>query len=525
MIEKNATHDLTILIPTTGQRVQLLAVIEQLFTLAQEFSTVRMNVIVSFNIDPLKPKKVYCNLSDFHLDNFTASEIYQDEWRIHAEEHLIYLLDWSLTNVTNDNSIIWFLTDYDPLIRSGFEELLKFLSTHSPDIFFVNNVWGDLNGEVISALAYPVNAQVWKGTAKDLFCGLGFEHAVTNIGTFFFRRGFLTEFLVQKFRNTYEREHVSSHAWWLFEACSQADVYLVATPIVVNKFQPHNFDDAATWKKATSIKGQPAKYPWTIGYLSQLAYFLNQGLLTMRDLRTATISEPQRGILLFLDDVMRQLLVQAQYALSDRDEQFSREDLALVRRIFIGAFPTRRELVDAVCTVLDCEMLDATARLRAYYIAHACLRHEGQHGGFSILFAGSMRGYHIYEHRVGFVAVLQKDRIHFGYRDLDPVDLCPYLFFASSQEELRAKLNATNSTANNVIIWQHIQYFDVTLRGREEYMLNYPEIQLKLLTSNRRSRQKALRRLERALRHPYRIKSLCVRLCAAVLNMMFRTES
>jgi hypothetical protein len=214
--------------------------------------------------------------------------------------------------------------------------------------------------------------------------------------------------------------------------------------------------------------------------------------------------------LLFLDEIVRNLSSQATVALTKASERYSAADVALIKRILITAFPTRRPLFDSLCTVLDANVSDLNSRIVAFRRADEIMQREARHGGFSILFCGSASGYYIYRHRIGFVAVLAKKRVHLAYRDLDPVDIVPYLLFGKTEEMVRRKITSALSEQNAQIIWNYLEYVRVQLQRDEEITVKFPRLQAKLLAnaaSAGRNAQNRLRRFDRALNRPWLLKS------------------
>jgi hypothetical protein len=471
--------ELTVIIPSLGRRESLFDIIEQLRDLAAHKPDLNICIIVSFNPKPSWGMQVASPQTGQLLPNLRVEVMLQDRYLPNSEAHLLHLLQWFSAKPHSADSYLWFLTDNDPLLAAGMAAMIELIELEEPDVLFMNNVWGDSKGEMIPALAFPMHARIWTGPAKDLFCGLGFEHAVTNIGVFILRAGFLTPELVSLFQATFEREEVCSHAWWLFEASSRGRLYLHSIPVLVNKMNPHNFDPDPTWREGTDRRKLPWQYPWTVGYLKHLIYYIEKGLLTCDDLRTATISEPQRGILPFMDEIVRRLFLQAEVALTSAQERFSSKETSLVKEIFFRVYPARKALIDALCNTIEAGDTDSASRLAAFETAHDIWRHEQEHGLFAKLFLSSTNGYHIYEHRNGFVAILQKDRIDLGYREIDPIDFEPYLLYGPTEAAIRKKIHECCAEARYTnIIWENYNYFGVSLREPQEKPIRAPQLQV-----------------------------------------------
>ena len=144
-------------------------------------------------------------------------------------------------------------------------------------------------------------------------------------------------------------------------------------------------------------------------------------------------------------------------------------------------------------------------RLEAYKSAYEIWRHQHEHGLFSPLFRTSVRGFHIYEHRLGYVAVLQKDRIHLAYRDLDPQDFPPYLLYSETEAGVREKIAACYQNEKYAdTLWRNWDYFSVYLRKPEFKPTKFPRLQTHLKLKHRR---KKLDKIYAALRKPKKLSS------------------
>ena len=437
---------LDIVIPTLGRRNNLFDVIEQLRGFANRTEQVRMRVIVSFNPKTPKAQTVYLDGIQAQSKNFTLEWISPERYQDNSEEHLLWLMDWYHRQAKHPDAYVWALTDYDPIIDVGFDALVDFISNDSADIFYMNNLWGDTLGELLPSLSVRSNVKVWRGPLPDFFTGIGFAHATTCIGTLFIKSSFLDEVAIQSFRDIFARSEVNAHAWWGFELAARGSFAFLATPVVMNKFNRHNFDHAPTWKEATMVKQQASKWPWIVGYLIHLDLYMERGMLTPLQLKTAIISEAQRGILLFMDEIIRQLEVQMKLGLRNASERFNASDVALIRKVFRLVFPLRMPMIDAMCEVLDKRLTDPKERLLAYKRATKFRYTEAGQGEFSPLFFGSAYGWAIHQHRVGYVAVLRKGEIFKAYRDLDPFDLDPLILFAKTELEIREKIDRARAT-------------------------------------------------------------------------------
>jgi hypothetical protein len=385
--------------------------------------------------------------------------------------------------VSESNTFVWPVTDYDPLIEAGFNAVVDFLKSSVPDLFYVNNLWADVQGELLPSPAFRTNQLIWHGDASYFFRALGFEHATSNIGCFFLRSGFITDSIIRMFENTLARAEQCAHAWWMLEAGMSSNAfYFVSTPIVMNKFNIHHFDDSTTWKENADRNGKPSQYDWTIGFLKHLAYHIDAGQMTYQEIRTALISEPQRGILPFLDDILRRLFIQAKFALRHPGERFDAEAIALIKRIWGNVYPLRMPMIRLLCDVLDKSNDDQESRLRGYKFAIRFSSVEGEQGIFSTLYRNSAYSYNWYEHNAGFVAVLDKGPIHRAFRDLDPIDLSPYFLYASTEEELIEKIKVARQKADPDVLFKHYDYFSVNLRSAPSPVMRWPTLQLWILS-------------------------------------------
>lgn len=402
-----------------------------------------------------------------------------DTYQASSERHLLWCLRWVLRNRPGSGSYVWPLTDFDPIIPSGFDALVDFLRGHDPDIFFVNNLWADTMGEPLPSPAFRTNSPVWHGPATQLFRSQGYEHATSNIGSLIIRGAYLSEDLLDLFDATLARAEVCAHAWWSFEASTRSDrFYLLAAPVVANKFNIHHFDHSSTWRQNARRNGVTTYHDWTVGYLRHLAYYVEQGMLSYRDVRTSMLSEPQRSILPFMDDVLRRLFAQAKLALLDRNERLSDADVATIRKVFDGAYPLRSPMVAQLCEVLAATPMSARERLLAYKLAGKYYGVELANGEFATLFVNAFHGYYCYEHVNGFVAVLRKADIRHAYRDVDPVDAHPLMLFAPTMENLVAKIVRARMEIRAEVLLDNFEYMPVVMRESVAPILALPRVQL-----------------------------------------------
>jgi hypothetical protein len=486
-----------VIIPTLGVRHTLLDVIESLEKFAASRPDAEVRVTVSFNTKPAFGRKIYLNDSYDRLPNFSVREIAPPTYEPTSEHHLLWCLKWYKENVADENAIVWPVTDYDPLMEAGFNAVVDFLKSKKPDLFYVNSLWADVQGELLPSPAFRTNQLIWHGDASYFFRALGFEHATSNIGGFFLRGGFITDEIISMFENTLARAEQCAHAWWMLEAgMSTKEFYFVATPIVMNKFNVHHFDESPTWKENADRGGRPSQYDWTVGFLKHLAYYVDSGQMTYKELRTAMLSEPQRGILPFLDDILRRLFVQAKFALRRPWERFDAPEIDLIKRVWGNVYPLRMPMINFLCDVLDKRNEDQIKRLNSYKFAIRFKSIEEDQGIFSILFRNAAYGYYYFEHNSGFVAMLDKGPVHFAYRDLDPVDISPFVLYAATEEELLEKIKAARLTAKPEDLLRNFEYFGVQLHPALRPAMRFPHLQLWLLSQ----REGLIFRIKRALR-------------------------
>lgn len=486
-----------VVIPTLGVRETLFDVVSTLEHFAAVRPDVMLRVFVSFNTKPALGRKIYLTEEYTRLSNFRVQEIAPPSYQPTSEHHLLWCLKWYKENRDDVDGVLWPVTDYDPLIEAGFDAVANFLKQNRPDLFYVNNVWGGVLGELLPSPAFRTNQLVWHGDASFFFRALGFEHATSNIGSFFVRGGFITDEIIAMFEATLDRGEQCAHAWWMMEAgMSTNEFYFVATPIVMNKFNVHHFDDSPTWKENANRGGLPFHYDWTIGFLRHLEYYVRQGKMTYKEIRTAMLSEPQRGILPFLEDVLRRLFDQAKLALRRPGQRFGAAEIALIKHLWGNVYPLRMPMINFLCDVLDKRNEDQILRLKSYKLALHFRTVEESQGIFSILFRNAAYGYYYFEHNVGFVAVLDKGQMHKAYRDLDPVDISPYFLYAPTEAELIEKIKDARQRAKPETLLHNFDYFGVELRPALNPTLSRPNLQLFVLSQ----REEVIRFIKKSLR-------------------------
>lgn len=481
---ENAVY-MDVIIPTLGTRATLHGIIETLGRFAESRPYLTLRVFVSFNPKNVEGwfRTVYLRDSYSSCPNFSITETGPKSYEPTTEHHILWCLKWHREHLDGRDPIVWVLTDNDPLIESGFDAIVRFLQTEKPDLFFVNYLWGDVQGELIPTPAFRCNQLIWHGSASYFFRSQGFEHATSGVGSFLIRSGFLTDEVIAMYERTLARSIVCAHAWWLLEAGMSTDrFFFVATPVLLNKINPHNFDDSWVWLEVAEREGVQAKFAWTIGYLRHLDHYVHQGKMTWQEIRTSILSEPQRGILLFLDDVLRQMFVQAKLALRRPGQRFDGTEIELIRRVWENVYPLRMPMINFLCDVLDSRNEDQILRLRAYKLAIRYRAIEEQQGAFSPLFRNAKYGYYYFEHNDGFVAVLDKQSIHKAYRDLDPYDISPYLLYAGTEAELLERMRAVQKDALPEALMGHFEYGSVELRPALNPIMKYPHIQLRILS-------------------------------------------
>lgn len=469
---------LTIVIPTLGERDSLSDVVQSLLSYAGRHADLELDLIVSFNPRSPSGPRVQVDEAMCAAAGVSLQVLRPETFQPHSEHHILWCLRWFLRHRAGSGSYVWTLTDFDPIIPQGFDALIQFLRFHEPDIFFVNNLWADTMGEPLPSPAFRTNSPVWHGPASQLFRSQGFEHATSNIGSLILRGDFLSEELLDLFDATIARIEICAHAWWSFEAaCRSERFFLLAAPVVANKFNVHHFDHALTWRQ-NARRNQVATYhAWTVGYLRHLAYYVEQGILSDRDVRTAMISEPQRSILPFLDDVLRRLMAQAKLALVHEHERMSRADLETIHQVFDGAYPLRVPMIRELCKALDVSVTSPTERLRAYKMARKFFAVELSLGTFAVLFVNAFYGFSCYEHVNGFVAVLRKDDVHRAYRDVDPVDVHPFILYAPTMDLLVEKIARARGDVPARDLLDNFDYEPVELRAAIQPLLMLPRLQ------------------------------------------------
>jgi len=471
-----------VIIPTLGVRESILGVISTLEQLAARHPLVQVRVFASFNPKNGRRTVYPSDLYD-RVPNFSFQEIGPPSYEPTSEHHVLWCLKWHRTHCADIDSVVWVLTDNDPIIDSGFDAVVGFLRSHRPDLFFVNYLWGDVQGELLPSPAFRVNQLLWHGDASYFFRSQGFEHATSGIGCFFIRGSFLTDEVIAMYERTLARSVVCAHAWWLLEVgMSSKEFYLVGTPVLLNKINPHNFDDSSVWVEAAEREGVQAKFSWTVGYMRHLDYYVQQGKLTWQEIRTSMLSEPQRGILLFLDDVLRQMFAQAKLALRLRGQRFDAPEIELIRRVWGNVYPLRMPMINFLCDVLDRRNEDQILRLRSYKLAIRFHAIEQEQGIFFSLFRNAMYGYYYLEHNSGFVAVLEKGHIYKAYRDLNPVDISPYILYAPTEEAIIAKIQAARGHAKPETLLHNFDYWSVQLRAALNPIMKFPHLQLWILS-------------------------------------------
>ncbi len=491
---------LAVIIPTLGERESLLEVIATIRSLAKRHVNLKVEVIVSFNPRSGQSQKVFLRGTDFPNEKFRIEVIRPETYQPSSEHHLLWCLRWFKQHRGESEGYAWPLTDNDPVIAAGFDALVDFLGRYEPDIFFVNNLWADTLGQPLPSPAFRVNRLVWHGNASLFFRSQGFEHATSNIGSLFLRGGFINDRLIAMFDATLSRSEGCAHAWWSFEAAMTTDrFYFVATPIVANKFNTHHFDHSSTWRQNAQRNGIATYHFWTVGYLRHLQYYVYQNILSYQDIRTSMLSEPQRTILPFLDDVLRRLLAQAKLALTKRCERLSADDIDIITKVFVGAYPLRAPLVKFLCKVLSRENGNVRERLKMYKLALKFRAVEVDQGVFSILFRNAFYGYYCYEHNLGFVAVLNKNLVHYAYRDVDPVDIYPNILYAASENLLLEKIEKARIDVDVNDMLNNFEYLTVALKEQIPPCLCLPRLQSFVF-----SRPEVIVRLVLAMAQPLR---------------------
>ncbi|WP_134166257.1 hypothetical protein [Paraburkholderia caballeronis] len=476
---------LDVIIPTLGTREALHGIIETLASFQARIASLTVRVFVSFNPKNTDGwhRSVYLRESYSSNSGFEVIEIGPSSYEPTTEHHILWCLKWHKSHCADDDTTIWVLTDNDPLIGTGFDAIVGLLRKETPDLLFVNYLWGDVQGEVIPSPAFRCNRLVWRGSASYFFRSQGFEHATSGVGSFLIRAAFLTEEVIGMYERTLSRSIVCAHAWWLLEAGMSTDrFYFVATPAFVNKMNPHNHDDSWVWIEVAEREGVQAKFSWTVGYLRHLDYYVRQGKMTWREIRTSIISEPQRGILLFLDDILRQLFVQAKLALRRPGQRFNADDINLIKRVWSNVYPLRMPMINFLCDVMDERNEDKIVRLRSYKLAIRFNSVEQEQGIFFPLFRNAMHGYYYLEHNSGFVAVLDKSNVHMAYRDLDPLDRAPFILYASTEDAIIEKIIDSKSDIDALIFHHNYDYWSVQLRPALNPVLKFPDIQLWILS-------------------------------------------
>jgi hypothetical protein len=139
-------------------------------------------------------------------------------------------------------------------------------------------------------------------------------------------------------------------------------------------------------------------------------------------------------------------------------------------------------MINHLCDVLDRSNEDRAKRLKAYKLAARFRAIEEDQGIFSILFRNAAYGYYYYEHNSGFTAVLDKAHIYKAYRDLDPVDLNPYILYSPTEEQLLAKIMQVRQQARPEALLHNFDYFNVHLHSAPNPMMRLPHLQLWLLS-------------------------------------------
>lgn len=474
---------LDVIIPTLGERRSLHDVIATLARMSAHHLDLQLRIFVSMNVRDHKRQVVELSDDVVGAGRIPLKVIGPDIFQTSAERHLLWCLKWYAGSGAPPDAIVWPLTDSDPLLQAGFDALVAFLRTHRPDMFFVNNLWASTLGEAIPSPAFRANQSVWKGSASLLFRSQGFEHATTNIGSLLIRGGFLTERIIGMFERTLARCELCAHAWWSFEAGSTIrDFYLVTTPILLNKFKPHNFDNAPTWTENAKLNRLPAYHDWTIGYLRHLLSYIEDGILTFHELRSAMISEPQRGIVPFMDDLLRRVFMQAQLALRRPAERFAPQDLEIIRSGFVQTYPSRAPMIDDLCVVLSSKDVSPRERLHAYKRAWHFKVVEDSFGPLSVLFRNAHHGYYIYEHPQGYAATLVKGHAQLAFRDVDATDMYPLILIAGTEEQLLDKIDKARHDVDPILLLDNSYYLPVELREEEQPFLAWPRVQMWVLT-------------------------------------------
>jgi hypothetical protein len=154
-------------------------------------------------------------------------------------------------------------------------------------------------------------------------------------------------------------------------------------------------------------------------------------------------------------------------------------------------------MINFLCDVLDRRNEDQIVRLRSYKLAIRFHAIEEEQGIFFPLFRNAMYGYYYLEHNSGFVAVLDKGHIYKAYRDLDPVDIRPYIMYAPTEEGIIAKIKEARQHARPDALLHNFDYWSVQLRAALNPTLAVPHLQLYIL-----SQKDAVIRLVKRLVYP-----------------------
>jgi hypothetical protein len=250
---------LAIVIPTRNNSPYLSNIVTNLHTFLFDLD---YQIVISNNSD-----------KEIHLTNLEVNVVIINTPRFFptAEEHLF----WASQQVTSE--YVWFLGDDDIPQEEGVFELINILKRSNQDLIMFNGLRQKLKKGPIKLM---VNSnKKFVGLLSEFYEKNGMLNGPASISLYVVNREYFSKFNVKEISNL--KAPIYSHLFFLMNSLKGSKILFC--PMVLIK---HNVSDpeqnsefSLNWVNYAALSSRYYFYPWTLGFLKQMDYLIQNKIV------------------------------------------------------------------------------------------------------------------------------------------------------------------------------------------------------------------------------------------------------
>lgn len=267
---------LTILIVSNNRRRLLEEQVKSITRLLANKNDADVELLISeTNSEERQPS--HCITSTASNEDLLIRYIFDPNPFVTAEEHLLARLDLAL------GEYCWILGDDDPIVDTGYYNLLDILHLGKHDYILYDSYGLDSNGETyVNEPRYGFPAGTTELSMSRIISMYGFWFVPSAFSTTIFRKSLFL-------RKTYEK-HIAvspiySHVTAFIESFAAARCCINGEPLVWYRKNKSDEGDDDNWERLSLTSKRSVNFPWTFGFSSLLAMLTDESFISFELIR------------------------------------------------------------------------------------------------------------------------------------------------------------------------------------------------------------------------------------------------